>query len=65
LKKIRELLTAAVKKRLMADVPFGLLISGGVDSSIIAAIAVRLHKEIALEQGIENPPKLLSFCIGL
>lgn len=30
----------------MADVPFGLLISGGVDSSIIASIAVRLYKEM-------------------
>ncbi len=49
----------------MSDVPFGLLISGGVDSSIIAAIAVKIHKEIAKEQGIENPAKLISFCIGL
>ena len=36
-------LTAAVKKRLMADVPIGCLLSGGLDSSIIAAIMRRLR----------------------
>jgi len=43
LTELIEVLTQSVKERLMTDVPFGLLISGGVDSSIVAAIAVRLH----------------------
>lgn len=40
--RVRELLTQAVDKRLIADVPLGILLSGGVDSGAIAAIAARL-----------------------
>ncbi len=38
----RELITEAVKKRLEADVPMGVFLSGGVDSSIVTAIASKL-----------------------
>lgn len=54
---IRETLTTAVKKRLMSDVPIGVLLSGGLDSSLTSSIAARLMKE----QG----KKLHSFSIGL
>ena len=37
--KIREALEAAVKRQLMSDVPYGVLLSGGLDSSVISAIA--------------------------
>lgn len=40
-KQVRELLELAVRKRLMAEVPYGVLLLGGLDSSLIALIAAR------------------------
>ncbi|GMM38987.1 asparagine synthase (glutamine-hydrolyzing) 1 [Saccharomycopsis crataegensis] len=40
-KKLRASLELSVRKRLMAEVPFGVLLSGGLDSSLIASIAAR------------------------
>ncbi|KAL4878575.1 hypothetical protein BJY04DRAFT_111196 [Aspergillus karnatakaensis] len=40
-KVIRESLTRSVRKRLMAEVPYGVLLSGGLDSSLVASIAQR------------------------
>lgn len=44
--RIRKGLERAVKKRLMAEVPYGVLLSGGLDSSLIAAIAQRQTRKI-------------------
>jgi asparagine synthase (glutamine-hydrolysing) len=51
--RVRELLTAAVRRRLVADVPLGLLLSGGVDSAAIAALMARLV-----------PGKVRTFTVG-
>jgi asparagine synthase (glutamine-hydrolysing) len=54
-----ELMYNAVSKRLMGDVPWGVLLSGGLDSTIIASIAVQLsHKR-------RDYPIVHTFCIGI
>ncbi len=50
LKLIRESLETGVRKRLMAEVPYGVLLSGGLDSSLIAAIAARETWKAAKEE---------------
>ena len=43
--QLRELLAESVKMRLVSDVPLGVLLSGGIDSSMVAALAVRASSE--------------------
>ncbi len=65
IKRLRTALEDAVRRQLMCDVPFGLLISGGVDSSIIAAIAARAAAKRVEDGSAAWWPRLHSFTIGL
>ncbi len=64
---IRTALTAAVKRQLMSDVPYGVLLSGGLDSSVVSAIAERFS-EHRIEDDSQTRaywPRLHSFAVGL
>ncbi|WP_372973421.1 asparagine synthase B [Muriicola sp.] len=64
---IREALEAAVHRQLMSDVPYGVLLSGGLDSSVTSAIAKKFaQKRIESDDTTEAWwPQLHSFSVGL
>ena len=64
---IRRALEAAVHRQLMSDVPYGVLLSGGLDSSIVSAAAMGFSRR-RVETGDREEawwPRLHSFAIGL
>lgn len=65
--EIRQALRSAVKKQMMSDVPYGVLLSGGLDSSVISAIT-QSFSERRIEDNSETKawwPRLHSFAVGL
>lgn len=66
-KEIHDALEASVKHQLMSDVPYGVLLSGGLDSSVISAVAEKFSST-RVENGGETKaywPRLHSFAVGL
>jgi asparagine synthase (glutamine-hydrolysing) len=64
---LRAALEAAVHRQLMTDVPYGVLLSGGLDSSLIAACASRFARRRVEDDDTSEAwwPRLHSFAIGL
>ena len=64
---IHDALEAAVKRQLMSDVPYGVLLSGGLDSSVISAIAKKFAARRIETDSKKDAwwPQLHSFAVGL
>ncbi len=65
LKKVRDRLIRTVERQMMGDVPVGVFLSGGLDSSLVAAIAARWYEERGerlktFAVGLEDSPDLLA-----
>lgn len=67
IKELRQALEAAVHRQLMSDVPYGVLLSGGLDSSITSAIAKRYAEKRIESDDTQKAwwPQLHSFSVGL
>lgn len=65
--EVHDALEAAVKRQLMSDVPYGVLLSGGLDSSVISAIAKKYAARRVETDGQQDAwwPQLHSFAVGL
>ncbi|HPS12529.1 MAG TPA: asparagine synthase B, partial [Prolixibacteraceae bacterium] len=65
--ELRDALEAAVQRQLMSDVPYGVLLSGGLDSSIISAVAKKYASKRIESNNMQDAwwPQLHSFAVGL
>ncbi|MBQ9174790.1 MAG: asparagine synthase B [Bacteroidales bacterium] len=65
--RLRESLSDAVRRQMMSDVPYGVLLSGGLDSSIVSALAEK-YSQMRIEDNSRSRawwPRLHSFAVGL
>ncbi|MBR4688886.1 MAG: asparagine synthase B [Bacteroidales bacterium] len=64
---VKNALERAVQRQLMSDVPYGVLLSGGLDSSVISAIAKKFASKRIETDGTQDAwwPRLHSFAVGL
>lgn len=67
IKAIKDALEAAVHRQLMSDVPYGVLLSGGLDSSVTSAIAKKYAQKRIESDDVKDAwwPQLHSFSVGL
>ena len=66
-RRLHDALEDSVRRQLMSDVPYGVLLSGGLDSSVISAIAAKYASHRIEAEGAETAwwPRLHSFAVGL
>jgi len=64
---LKDALESAVKRQLMSDVPYGVLLSGGLDSSVVSAIAMKYSRKRIETDDTQDAwwPRLHSFAVGL
>lgn len=67
IQELHDALEAAVKRQLMSDVPYGVLLSGGLDSSVTSALAKKYSQMRIESDGTKEAwwPQLHSFSVGL